>query len=267
MNPRRVAILSALVALGAPSLATARPVTRPFDLTAGKEEFVRAWLKDAGTVDPSVATGEHLSSNEVLLTAKKPGRTVLLLQGEASLEAVLLRVAAPDGKPPVVRATEEQRAAARKACPGYKEEVQGDAAAVTVAVSSAACRAALRELFEGDEYSSKRMELVFAPEALSDQLEAIRGALKVAGLASIQVGYSGISAVLKGKATAAQRFELMKVLFANSVGPVLFDDQLEVVEEPKKAEPLLLPVVVDVAPASAPDAGRVIPVERIPKKK
>ncbi len=264
MTRRHLAALLAMLALGAPALAAARPVTRPFDLEAGKEEFVRAWLKAAATDDPAVATAERLPSNEVLITAVKPGRALLLLVGETSLDAVRLRVAAPGGKAPVVRATEEQRAAARKACPGFKQEGAGEEASVTVAVSSPACRAALRELFEGDEYSTRRMELSFEPEALRDQLGAIRAALAPAGLGSVEVSYSGVTAVLKGKVTQAQRMELMKVLYAHSVGPVLFEDQLEVAPEPepKKAPPAEPPPAVeDVPPPPAgPDAG--IPVRR-----
>lgn len=259
MRPKAIAAAVLVLALGVSAVAQARPVTRPFDLKAGKEEFVRAWLKGAVTDDPLVATGEYLPSNEVLLTAVRPGRALLFLIGEASMDAVRLRVAGPDGKAPVVKATEEQRAAVRKACPGYKEEVAGDEATVKAAVSSPQCRAALRELFDCDEYSTRRMELSFSPEAMLDQLTAIRAGVKAAGL-PVEVSYLGVTAVLKGKVTAAQRVELLKVLYANSVGPVLFDDQLEGAPEPKRAQPAEpLPVVEDVAP-SAPDAG--IPVLR-----
>ncbi|MGC4117036.1 MAG: hypothetical protein QM765_21240 [Myxococcales bacterium] len=262
MTLRIAAVLTTLVLL-LPSAASARPIIRPFDLKVGKEEFVKAWLKSAGTDDPSVATGEYLPSNEVLITAVKPGRALLFLVGDGNVDAVRLRISGPDGKAPVVKATEEQKAAAKKACPGFKEEGTAEEVSVTVAVSSPECRAALRNLFDADEYSTRRVELSFSPEALLDQLTAIRAGLKSAGLESIQVSYSGVTAVLKGKATQAQRLELMKVLFANSVGPVLFEDSLEAAPEPKKAQPAEpAPVIEDVTPQPAapagPDAG--IPV-------
>ncbi|HEY3448163.1 MAG TPA: hypothetical protein VGK67_17530 [Myxococcales bacterium] len=264
---QRIAAILSMLALALPSIAAARPITRPFELKAGKEEFVKAWLKGAGTDDPSVATAEYLSSNEVLLTAVKPGRALLFLIGEASMDAIRLRIAGPDGKVPVVKATEEQKTAVRKACPGFKEEGSGDEVAVVVAVSSPACRAALRELFDCDEYSTRRIELSFSPEALFDQLQAIRAALKPAGLETIQVSYSGVTAVLKGKATRAQRMELMKVLYVNSVGPVLFEDQLEAAPEPKKAVPEEPPPTIeDVKPQAVPDAGAPAPKGKSAKK-
>jgi len=239
------AVLWGLVLL--PASAGARPVVRTFDLAAGKEEFVRAFVKAAGSDDPSVATAELLSSNEVLITAIKPGRALLLLIGEGSVDAVRLRVAPPGGKPTEVHATEEQREAARKACPGLKEEGTAQERTLSASVPSPACRAALRTLLDADEYSTQRLELSFAPEALLDQLAQIRAALKAAGLGSVQVSYTGMAAVLTGKVTEAQRLEVMKVLYAQSVGKVLFDDQLELLPEPKSA--------ASAEPSPAPDAG------------
>lgn len=228
-------LAAALALLVLPASSLARPVTKAFDLKAGKEEFARAFLKAAASDDPAVATAELLPSNEVLITALKPGRALLLLVGEANLETLRIRVFAPEGKAPEVRATEEQRAAARKACPGYKEEGPEGSKTVTVAVSSPACRGALRELFAGDEYSTRRLDVSFAPEAILDQLSAIKAGLKAKGLeGAIQVTYAGASLQLKGKATAAQKLEALKVVFDAAVGPVLFEDGIEPVEEKKK---------------------------------
>ncbi|MBI5546542.1 MAG: pilus assembly protein N-terminal domain-containing protein [Deltaproteobacteria bacterium] len=241
--PMRTALgslVAVLAALG-PVEATARPVGKVFDLPVGKEEFFRAWLNAAFVDEPSVATAEMLPSREVLLTAHKPGRALLLLLGETNLEAVRLRVHAVGEKPPQVRSTEEQRAAARKACPGLKEEGKEAERSLSATVSSAGCREALRELLAADEYSSRRIELSFSAEALQDQLGALQAAQKAkGGLEKIQLGYSGATLTLKGKATEAQRLELMKIVFDVAIGPILFEDSTETVEESKRAKPAAL---------------------------
>jgi hypothetical protein len=239
-----------------PALAEARPVSKAYDMQAGKEEFFRAVLKAVAVDDATVATVELLASQEVMLTAARPGRALVYLVGDARLDVLRLRVRAEGGQAvPAVHASDEQRVAMKKSCPGFKEEGPDDERTVTAAVSSVACRAALRELFLADEYAVGHLSLNFAPEALLDQLEAIRAALKAKGLEKVfDVNYSGVTLILKGRATLAQRVELMKCLYDAVVGPVLFDDQIEdvVVDKPPG----------EIAPqpdagAAAPDAGAV----------
>jgi hypothetical protein len=259
----RLICLSGLcLALLAPAAARARPATKVYDMKAGKEEFFRAVVKAVVVDDPSVLTAELMPSQEVMLTAVKPGRALLVLFTETSVDAVRVRVFS-EGRVPEVHATEAQRAAATKACPGLKEEGSETERRLTATVATPACRAALRELFDADEYSTRNLELIFSQEVVLNQLEAIRLALKAKGLdQAVQAGYKGAELSLKGKVTEAQRAELAKALFDAVVGQILLEDSLEIVEVPKPA-----PVEKTPEP-TPPDAGWLPPVQRgFPKTK
>jgi hypothetical protein len=229
-------ILFAVVASFLPLVAQARPVAKSLDLKVGKEEFFHAWVKAVVVDDPSIATAELLPSQEVLLTPLKPGRATLLVVGETSLEAVRLRVYAEGSAVVPVRATEEQRAAARKACPGLTETGKEGEKTVSAAVSSAACRSALLALFAADEYSARRVELQFTPETIQDQLAVMRQALKSKGLEAVQAGYSGTTLTLKGSVSEAQHLEALKTIFDIAIGAVAVEDTTEIVEEKKPAK-------------------------------
>ena len=56
--------------------------------------------------------------------------------------------------------------------------------------------------------------------------------------------------VLKGKATLAQKVELMKLLFDAGVGPVIFEDQIE-----EEAPPPPPPARPASEPAAPPETG------------
>lgn len=226
-----VALMAVLVL---PAVIHARPITKVLEMEAGTEEFFHSGLKAVGSDNPSVATVELLPSQEVLVTAVRPGRALIYLVGETRLEVVRLGVIAQGVKAAPLRAREEQRSAARRACLGWKEEGPENERFVTAIVSTAACRAALRDLMAADEYSTARMALSFSPETLLDQLMAIRKALAEKKLDEIQVAYSGLTLILKGSATAEQKLELMKLLYDGVLGPVLFEDETASIAPPRQ---------------------------------
>ena len=82
---------------------------------------------------------------------------------------------------------------------------------------------------------------------------ALRAELKARGLeAAVQVTYSGLTLVLKGKATPAQRLELWKALFLEVVGPVMYEDEIEeIIVKPAPQPEALEPPDA----GSAPDAA------------
>ncbi len=243
MTRRTVCLLLACWVL--PALGWALPVSRVVDLEVGKEEFFRASLRSAFVDDPAVATVELLPSGEVLVAAHAPGRTLLYLADESRVEVVRLRVRETSERPAPVLATEAARTAAKKACPGLKEEGEAERT-VAVVVSTPGCRTALRDLLGTDEYATHRLELNYSSDALQDQLSRLVKTLEAAKSPAV-LKYSGVTLSLKGQLSNAQKQQLLRALYAESVGPVLIEDGTEVADAPAPK--------ADRPEVAEPDAG------------
>lgn len=222
--------LAALLALAPVAGAEARPVSRIIDLVAGNEQFFRASVASVAVDSPEVCAAELLPSQELLLTPKKAGRVLLFLLDDDGLEVVRIRVRESGGAVPEVRATDEQLRAAAKACPGMKVEGSKDARELSATVPTAACRDALAAVFATDDFVARNIELMYTPDALKAQLDALRAAIVSRGLGDkFSIAYSGLNVLIKGRGSPADKTELMKILFDGSVGRVLLDDHSETV--------------------------------------
>jgi hypothetical protein len=231
-------LLAALLLL--PSRALAWPVDLVFSLESGSDRFHKLsaveWVE---VEDPSVATVEVLSgSNELLVTGKRPGRTLLLLYAEGKFAVWRLAVTAP-GTRATPEAAPEQLAAARKACPGLQAN-EGTERSLMATVKDAACRKALLALFQTDAWLARELELTFELPALQEQLSALTPVLKELGL---EARYSGAGIVLQGTATPENHRRALWALFRQSVGRVPLDDRVKI--ESPKPEP-------DAGPRGAP---------------
>ncbi len=231
-------LLASLLLL--PSRALAWPVDLVFSLESGSDRFHKLsaveWVE---VEDPSVATVEVLSgSNELLVTGKRPGRTLLLLYAEGKFAVWRLAVTAP-GTRATPDAAPEQLAAARKACPGLQVN-EGTERSLMATVKDAACRKALLTLFQTDAWVARELELTFELPALQEQLSALSRVLKELGLVA---RYSGAGFVLQGTATPENLRRALWALFRQSVGRVPLDDRVKI--EAPKPEP-------DAGPRGAP---------------
>jgi hypothetical protein len=231
-------LLAALLLL--PSRALAWPVDLVFSLESGSDRFHKLsaveWVE---VEDPSVATVEVLSgSNELLVTGKRPGRTLLLLYAEGKFGVWRLAVTAP-GTRATPKAAPELLAAARKACPGLQIN-EGTERSLVVTVKDAACRKALLALFQTDAWLARELEITFELPALQEQLSAMTPVLKELGL---EARYSGAGIVLQGTATPEGHRRALWALFRQSVGRVPLDDRVKI-EAPKPAP--------DAGPRGAP---------------
>jgi hypothetical protein len=242
-------LLAALLLLSLPALAW--PVDVILPLESGAERFHKLTAVDWVDVeDPSVATVEVLpGSNELLLTGKRPGRTLLLLYAEGKFAVWRLVVTSPGGRF-APEAGSEPLAAARKACPGL--QVNGGAErTLVVAVKDTACRKALLALFQTDAWLGRELELTFELPVLQEQLAAVTHGLKELGL---EARYSGAGILLEGTATPEAHRRALWELFHQSVGRVPLEDRVKV-----------------EASAATPDAGTgsvdagAIPVEVLDK--
>ncbi|MBN1204277.1 MAG: pilus assembly protein N-terminal domain-containing protein [Myxococcaceae bacterium] len=235
-----------------PVKALAWPVDLVFSLESGTDRFHKLTAVDWVEVeDPSVATVEVLpGSNELLITGKRPGRTLMLLYAEGKFAVWRLAVSAPGARPPAPEAASEQLSAARRACPGLQAS-EGAERSLVVTVKDAACRSALLSLFQTDAWLARELELTFELAALQEQLSAMAPGLKELGL---EARYSGAGVVLQGTATAEAHRHALWALFRQSVGRVPLEDRVKV-----------------EAPAAAPEAGPgpvdagVAPVEVLEK--
>ncbi|MCY0998154.1 pilus assembly protein N-terminal domain-containing protein [Myxococcus sp. MISCRS1] len=229
--PARMYSLGALLALLVPTLALAWPVDLVRPLDVDKEQFQKlAAVEWVEVEDPSVAHVEVLQgSNELLLSGRKPGRTLMLLYAEGRFAVWRLTV----GNPPDEDAT-PRLAAARKACPDLKAS-QGAERALTATVKDAACRAALLEVLRTDAFVARDLELTFDVPALQEQLTSFTTALQPLGL---EARYSGAGLVVSGSASREDWHKALWELFRRSAGRVPLEDRVEVkAPEPSAATP------------------------------
>ena len=244
-------VLATLLLL--PVHALAWPVDLVFPLESGAERFHKLsaveWVE---VEDPSVATAEVLpGSNELLVTGKRPGRTLMLLYAEGKMGVWRLSVTAP-GARSSPEAAPEQLAAARKVCPGLQVN-EGAERSLVVTVKGAACRKALLALFQTDVWLARELEVTFELEVLQAQLSGMAEVLKPLGM---EASYSGAGIVLQGSATPEAHRRALWELFRQSVGRVPLDDRVQL-EQPE--------------PSATPDAGSEpvdagsVPVEKLNK--
>jgi hypothetical protein len=197
-------------------LTLAWPVDMVHDVEPGKEKFIKvAAIEWAESEDPSIVTAEAMEAGEVLLTAVKPGRTLVLLYAQGRFAVWRVRV----GGKPELPSTEP----AKKACPDLKLTPNEDTK-LSVTVQSDACWKALLALLQGDGFTARELEVTFDGKVLQTQLKALQAVLKK----SIASKYVGAGLVLEGEVTEPEHRQLFWKLFKNSVGRVALDDQLEV---------------------------------------
>jgi hypothetical protein len=231
-------LLASLLLL--PSQALAWPVDLVFPLESGTDRFHKLTAVEWVAVeDPSVATVEVLSgSNELLVTGKRLGRTLLLLYAEGKFAVWRLAVTSK-GTQATPEAAPELLAASRKACPGLQVK-EGSERSLVVTVKDAACRKALLAYFQTDVWLARELEITFELPALQEQLSALTPVLKELGL---EARYSGAGIVLQGTATPEAHQRALWALFRQSVGRVPLDDRVTI-ETPKPA--------ADAVPPGAP---------------
>ena len=234
-----------------PVQALAWPVDLEFSLESGTDRFHKLTAVEWVDVeDPSVATAEVLpGSSELLITGKRPGRTLMLLYAEGKMGVWRLSVTAPGAKA-TPDAAPEQLAAARKACPGLQVN-EGTERSLVVTVKDPACRKALLALFQTDAWLARELEITFELPMLQEQLSGITSALKELGL---EARYSGAGIVLQGESTPEGHRRALWELFRQSVGSVPLEDRVKI----------NVPEVAPDAGTGPVDAGAV-PVEPLEK--
>jgi len=209
-------VLVLLLLAAAPALAW--PVDMIQDVEAGKVKFIRLPGLDFFEVqDPGIATVEWMSdSGELLITAKKAGRTNVLLGAGGKVAVWRIRVS----QKPVVDA--EAKKAAQKACADFKDDPLGEVK-LTVTVATPACRAALLKLFESDTYIASDLQLTYATDVLQGQLKTMQAAFEAAGI-PVESNYLGAGLELKGKLTVAQHHQVLWEAFHQSLGRLPLND-------------------------------------------
>jgi hypothetical protein len=205
--------------------AWAWPVDVVQDLEVGKEKFIRLSSLDWFEVeDPKVVTVEYLESGELLFTALKPGRTMLLMYAEKKFAVWSLTVA---GKS---QAAGEALPAALKACPKLEHHPAEYDKLVGV-VENEKCRLALLTLLSTDAFVGKNLAITFPVEVLQSQLRSINAGL-TAQKQKISARYEGASLVLTGKTDAPGQRKALWEVFRRSAGRVAMDDQVELPSVP-----------------------------------
>jgi hypothetical protein len=201
-----------------PSVALAWPVERVMELSPGDPTFLKIGsLSFLDVENPSIATAEVLPTGEVMLLGLAPGQTLLMFHAEGRATFFRLRVAgaentrAPSGSP--------------KECPGLKARSEAGRRTLEGAVSSNACRLALRALLQSDDYLAPALELTFDLATLQEQLKDMSaGVARVAPRVSLS--YLGAALVMRGAATEGEHKAALWEIFKRAVGRVALNDQV-----------------------------------------
>ncbi|WP_224242100.1 pilus assembly protein N-terminal domain-containing protein [Hyalangium gracile] len=240
-------LLAALLFL--PLQALAWPVDLVFPVETGADRFHKLTAVDWVDVeDPSVATVELLSgSNELLITGKRPGSTLMLLYAEGKMGVWRLVVTAP-GSRHTPEPAPELLAAARKACPGLQAN-EGSERLLLATVKDSACRKALLSLFQTDAWLARELEVTFELPMLQEQLSAVTDRLKELGL---EARYSGAGIVLQGTSTPEAHRRALWELFRQSVGRVPLEDRVKVLTPEATPDAGTGPVDAGAAPTEEP---------------
>jgi len=220
-----------LVVLAAPRAAFAWPVDVYVDLRPGEERFRRPsaveWLE---VEDPAIVTAELMESGEIFLTAKAPGRTLILLYAEGKMAVWRVRVGNAPPASPKPDALEAMVAPARKLCPGLKVESGAEAPALTATVPDERCRQALLELFKQDGFAAKDLSLTFELAALQAQLTSLQAGFAASAPRKVQSRYLGAGLILEGQVSAREHRKVLWEIFKRIVGRPAVSDQLELTD-------------------------------------
>lgn len=216
----RKGLLLALL-LAAPAFAW--PVDWVHDVEPGKEKFLKLprveWFE---VEDPQVAQVEWVAdSNELILSGKKAGRTLVLLGAEGKVAAWRVRVG---GKPAL---DDKAYAAAQKACPGLKATPL-EGVKLTVTGGNDACRLALLALFQTDAFEARVLELELEAPALQKQLISVQEGLDRVTSGDLKARYVGAGLVLTGKTTLARHRRALWEILRRTIGRFALDDAVEV---------------------------------------
>lgn len=222
-------LLSTLVLL-APLAAAAAPPHAIVEVKPGDTTFVRLYDVSAlASADPSIATVEHLPSDELLVSGKRAGTTELVAIAAGKILGVRVHVRAPGS--PLPSDGQKELEAALKACPQHQHvgEDKSPGEQLGAAPTTPACRAALVALFATDRFTVKQVAVNFDQSSLQAQIAEMDQAVKAAGLSQVAMHYQGATLVLKGTVTPAEAGKLIVAVYAHAIGGIPIDaDELEI---------------------------------------
>jgi hypothetical protein len=218
--------------LALPALAGAWPVDWVHDVEPGKEKFVRLPRLDWFEVeDPRVVQVEWLAdSGELLLSALRPGRTVVLLGADGKVAAWRIRV----GTRPVTDAGAWK--AAQKACPDFSSTPLEDVK-LTVTVHDEGCRKALTALFQTDAVEARHLELTFTMPVLQAQLKSLEAGLRAIAGPRVTARYVGAGLVLEGQVSREEHRRILWTVLERTLGRFALDDRLVELAPPDAGAP------------------------------
>ena len=216
-----------------PQAALALPVDRVLDLTPGELHFERVRFLLAAAVEPAdLATAELLASGETLITPLRAGSGLIYFYEEGQLEVIRLRVG-PDPFPAPPQLGELR--AVKHACHEVETHVAKGETFLHVTIPDQACRVALKaalaaEPLTAEPLTADHLRVVYEVPALQAQLRDMGAKLEAAGLHGLSLAYAGATLTLKGKATPLAHQRALSILWAEAIGRLDFDDQIELPE-------------------------------------
>lgn len=218
-------------ALCTAQLALALPVDRVIDLAVGEEKFVKVARVDWAEVeDPSLATAEVFPTNEILLTAIRAGRTLVLLYAEGQCAVWSLRVAVKSAS----------RAAGlkllRTAC-GKDEVAELEDQRLKLHIKDEACRAAALRVLADDAWIARDLEVTSEAPVIQSQLRLIEQQLPPTIRRRTSLAYVGAGLSLSGEASAEEHRKLLWTVARSVVGALALDDQIRLVSSAQFVPP------------------------------
>lgn len=221
-NIRRCQVIRSLLfvaALGAPTIAAAGTLDRVVTLRVEQETTLPlSSPARPHVVDPEIVTAEIVGPNEVRLTARSTGTSLVFLHGDLGLSAWRVNV---DSRAGMEIAREEAIRDAEAAC----DSLERTADDLEVFIASADCHAAVARL--GTHVLSTELSVRFNEAGLRAQLAAQEELLaeKHPRLAPVlQLAYLGVTLRIRGKvAGPRERDAVLRTLWSATAGRMLVD--------------------------------------------
>lgn len=248
--------------------AWALPVTESLDLDVGGERFLRVDANPIFLADPpDIVSFEPLPTGEVFVTGKAKGRGILLVtsDGTASASVLRVRVREPGGSFQQRRSTPQELDAARKACASLVLQSTVHGQELEAEVTTPECRKAVLELLRDDGFLARNVAFSFTGEVMQAQLKAIEARLAGRPVRErVQLFYMGATLVIRGKMSAREKLELLRIAWEETPGKLIYDDRTERIPDgdsegggPSGASSTNKPS--PGTPSDAPDAGQDAP--------
>lgn len=228
---KRIAVVIVGILLAAQ--ASAVPPDKIVYLKLGESRFEHGpqghWL--AESLDPQIVKARAFETEEVFLTGKKAGQTLMLLSNKSVHEVLFWKVIV--GSETVTSPIPETSSIEKKCKCDLATKP------ISCRVLDKACVEALRQWIAKSNLQADGLRLVYTAQSLQEVLKGISGRLNKEGLAEVKLVFAGANLRVEGTLSDHAAWKrLMQIIYEGMVGKLLLEDRTRVMETSSGVEPV-----------------------------